>query len=226
MRARKPYWLALVLGLSVAGGASIAHASRRQAEAVDWRRAATEADRQRLRNWREAWIKGLAQARRGGWASDVAALGNLANPDRSIAEPGLPDGDYRCRTIKLGSQGRSTLAYVAYPYFRCRVSDGGKQLLKLTGSQRMIGRIYPDTDARSVFLGTLMLGDEERSYDYGQDRARDMAGVVERVDERVWRVAFPYPAYESLLDVVELVADRGKAAVGAGAVGSAGAGGN
>ncbi|MGE7205255.1 DUF4893 domain-containing protein [Sphingomonas sp. NPDC019816] len=205
----------LVLALA-AGGTSMATASRRQAEAVDWRRAATEADRTRLRNWREAWLKGLAQARSGGWAQDVAALGELVNPDRSVAEPGLPDGDYRCRTIKLGSQGRATLTYVAYPYFRCRVSAGGKQLVKVTGSQRVTGRIYPDTDARSIFLGTLMLGDEERSYTYGQDRARDVAGVLERVGPRRWRIAFPYPAYESLLDVIELVADGGGAAAAAG----------
>ncbi len=188
MRGGKRCSLVLMLGLA-AGGTGIAHAARRQAEAVDWRRAATEEDRLRLRNWRDAWMKGLRQARAGGWAADVAALGELVNPDRSIAEPGLPDGDYRCRTIKLGSQGRGTLTYVAYPYFRCRVSDGGKQLVKLTGSQRLTGRLYPDTDARSIFLGTLMLGDEERSYAYGQDRARDMAGVLERVGERSWRTS-------------------------------------
>ena len=222
MRGGKRCALLLMLGLA-AGGAGIAHAARRQAEAVDWRRAATEEDRLRLRNWRDAWMTGLRQARTGGWTADVAALGELVNPDRSIAEPGLPDGDYRCRTIKLGSQGRGTLTYVAYPYFRCRVSDGGKQLVKLTGSQRLTGRLYPDTDARSIFLGTLMLGDEERSYAYGQDRARDMAGVLERVGERSWRIAFPYPAYESILDVVELVADDG--AAGAGAGGTAGASG-
>ncbi len=34
---------------------------------------------------------------------------------------------------------------------------------------------------------------------------RDMAGVLERIGERRWRLVLPYPRFESLLDVVELV---------------------
>ncbi|WP_343527254.1 DUF4893 domain-containing protein [Sphingomonas sp.] len=195
------------IGLAVALTAPAV--AQRLADANDWRRAATEDDRVRLRGWRTAWVKGIAQARSGGAAADVAALGPLADPDHSIAGPTLPDGDYRCRTIKLGSQGRAVLTYVAYPFFRCRVSEGGVRLVKLDGSQRLAGRLYPDTDARSIFLGTLILGDEERSYAYGRDRARDMAGVLERVDARRWRIAFPYPAYESVVDILELVPATG-----------------
>jgi len=194
----------LLAALAVLATAAPAPA-RRDADATDWRRAATESDRIRLRGWRTAWMKALGQARAGGAGKEIDGLGELADPDHSIAEPTLPDGDYRCRTIKLGSQGRAVLTYVAYSYFRCRVSAGGTQLAKLDGSQRLAGRIYGDTDARSIFLGTLILGDEERSYAYGRDEARDMAGVVERVDAKRWRIAFPYPAYESVLDIVELV---------------------
>lgn len=193
--------LAIVIALAAVGTAE----ANRAEEATDWRLASTEGDRVRLRNWRTAWVKGLAQARAGGAAAEIAALGLLADPDYSIAEPKLPDGDYRCRTIKMGTQGRAVLTYVAYPYFLCRVSADGARLTKLDGSQRLTGRIYPDTDARSVFLGTLILGDEERSYAYGRDRARDMAGVIERIDADRWRVVFPFPAYESVVDVLELV---------------------
>jgi hypothetical protein len=198
-------WPLVLLGTVLAAGGVVAVQAQRVEEAKDWRLAATDADRVRLRGWRTAWVKGLAQARAGGAAGDVAALGQLADPDHSMADPKLPDGDYRCRTIKLGSQGRATLTYVAYPYFRCRVTEGGQQLTKIDGSQRLTGRIYSDTDARSIFLGTMMLGDEERSYAYGRDRARDMAGVVERVDATRWRIAFPFPAYESVVDILELV---------------------
>ena len=195
----------LILASAVALIAVGAAQAQRAEEAADWRLAATEDDRVRLRGWRNAWMKGLTQARAGGAAADIAALGNLADPDHSIAEPELPDGDYRCSTIKMGTQGRALLTYVAYPYFRCRVSDGGVRLTKIDGSQRLTGRIYPDTDARGIFLGTMSLGDEERSYAYGRDRARDMAGVVERIDANRWRIAFPFPAYESVVDVLELV---------------------
>lgn len=195
----------LILGAAIAVMALGSAQARRVQEASDWRLAATEEDRVRIRGWRTAWVKGLAQARGGGAAADIAALGLLADPDHSIAGPELPDGEYRCRTIKMGTQGRATLTYVAYPYFRCRVSQKGAQLAKIDGSQRLSGRIYPDTDARSIFLGTLILGDEERSYAYGRDRARDMAGVVERIEPQRWRIAFPFPAYESVVDILELV---------------------
>ena len=198
-------WPMILSGAVLAAGGVVEVQAQRTEQANDWRLAATEDDRVRLRGWRSAWVKGLAQARTGGAAAEIAALGPLVDPDHSIAEPELPDGDYRCRTIKMGTQGRATLTYVAYPYFRCRVAGGGRQLSKIDGSQRLTGRIYSDTDARSIFLGTMILGDEERSYAYGRDRARDMAGVVERVDPTHWRIAFPYPAYESVVDILELV---------------------
>ncbi|WP_454278084.1 DUF4893 domain-containing protein [Sphingomonas sp. Marseille-Q8236] len=199
----------VLLAAGLAVGAVGTAVAQRVEQASDWRLAATEDDRVRLRGWRTAWVKGLAQARAGGSAAALAELGPLANPDHSIADPKLPDGDYRCRTIKMGSQGRAVLTYVAYPFFRCRVSENGVRLTKLDGSQRLTGRLYPDTDARSIFLGTLMLGDEERSYAYGRDRARDMAGVLERIDTDRWRIAFPYPAYESVVDILELVPAAG-----------------
>lgn len=34
--------------------------------------------------------------------------------------------------------------------------------------------------------------------------AGGMAGVVERVDATHWRIAFPFPAYESVVDLLEL----------------------
>jgi hypothetical protein len=41
--------------------------------------------------------------------------------------------------------------------------------------------------------------------DYGRDANRDMAGIVQRIGPRRWRLVLPYPHFESLLDVVELV---------------------
>jgi hypothetical protein len=32
-----------------------------------------------------------------------------------------------------------------------------------------------------------------------------MAGVVERIGERRWRLVLPYPAFESTIDIVELI---------------------
>jgi Domain of unknown function (DUF4893) len=174
---------------------------------ADWRTVVTAADRVRLRRWRSAWVTALDQVRAAGHAGDVARDTGLFEPDRALADPLPPAGAYRCRVFKLGSKGGSGLGYVAYPAFQCRVSGNGAALrfAKLTGSQRPVGRIFASEPARAVFLGTVVLGDESRTIDYGRDTTRDMAGFVERIGTRRWRMVLPYPAFESTLDVIELV---------------------
>lgn len=174
---------------------------------TDWRRIATPADRTRLRGWRTAWTAALADARLsadGGAA--IAADPALFDPDRSLAQPLPPQGEYRCRTVKLGRRGATGLAYVAYGWYRCLVGPGPyPRFAKIDGSQRQVGTLYPETDGRAAFLGTLALGDERHAMAYRRDANRDVAGWIERIGDRRWRIAFPYPAYESMLDVMELV---------------------
>jgi hypothetical protein len=87
------------------------------------------------------------------------------------------------------------------------VSNEGEvlSLFKETGSQRQVGLLLADSPSRMVFVGTLVLGDEQRALDYGQDADRDMIGLFERIGERRWRLSLPWPRFESQLDVVELV---------------------
>ena len=174
--------------------------------AANWRRLATEGDRDRMGDWRTVWDRALSQARAAGHAAEIEREGLLLEPDAALTRPDLPAGDYECRTIKLGTQSQDGLAYVAYPPFRCRVrtENGITRFTKLSGSQRPIGRLYPDIDRRLIFLGTMQLGDERRAYRYGTDRERDMIGLVERIGERRWRLVFPSPRFESTLDVIEL----------------------
>jgi len=172
---------------------------------TSWRAVATEPDRDRLADWRRAFLEGLAKARAAGHASDIAAEGALLDPDAAIGGP-IPAGDYRCRVIKLGAKSEGLLDYIAYPGFACRVSAG--RLLKfekLTGSQRHVGAIYPADRLRSVFLGSLALGDEQRAMPYGSDPDRDVAGWVERIGPARWRIILPFPRFESVTDIVELV---------------------
>jgi hypothetical protein len=164
---------------------------------LSWRRIATDHDRARLRNWRRAWVEALAAA-----GERLPREPELFDPDRALIGAMPPAGMYRCRTVKLGSRS-GALPVVAYPSFTCRIGADGS-FAKLGGSQRQVGQLYADTPARAVFLGTLVLGVERREMRYGRDRARDLAARVERIGERRWRMAFPYPAFESLLDVVEL----------------------
>lgn len=176
----------------------------------DWREVATENDRNRLRHWRDAWTDALAQANRSN-APAIAAGGALFEPDTALAGAEPPPGDYACRTIKLGSGSLGNgLDYVEYPAFRCRIAREGDRLrfTKLTGSQRPVGTIFPDNGRRMIFLGTLMLGDETQALRYSRDRERDLIGIIERVGDQRWRIVFPRPHYESLLDVIELTPSR------------------
>jgi hypothetical protein len=175
--------------------------------AASWRTIATDHDRERARKWRTAWVRAIAKARAGGHSAEVAKEGILLEPDAALRGAAPPAGDYRCRVLKVGSQSKGLLDYVAYPHFDCRISAGAgaTDFVKLTGSQRPVGRLFPDGDRRMVFLGTLQLGDERGNLRYGHDRQRDMIGLLERIGDRRWRLAFPYPAFESTLDVIELV---------------------
>ena len=173
----------------------------------DWRAVATDADRARLRGWRESFTTALALARAGGHAADIANEGALLQPDAALGGGPIANGMYRCRVIKLGAKSQGMLDYVAYPFFNCRVQQDGQlqSFAKLTGSQRQVGLIFPGDWIRQVFLGTLMLGDEPRAMHYGVDPERDVAGFVERIGPARWRLVMPRPHFESQLDVMELV---------------------
>jgi hypothetical protein len=176
----------------------------------EWRAAATDADRARLRDWRRAFVEALGKARAGGHGAAIAAEGALLVPDAAIGGGPIPNGTYRCRVIKLGAQQPGLLDYIAYPAFTCRISQDGRlqRFAKVSGSQRAVGMIFPGDAMRQMFLGTLVLGDESRAMQYGRDPDRDLAAFVERIGPARWRMILPRPAFESTLDVIELVPAR------------------
>jgi hypothetical protein len=189
--------------LAAIGGRALA----RSTDSKTWQQIATEPDRTRIRTWRDAWTQAIAKITAAGQANMLTAQGALLEPDSALSDPTPPPGDYSCRTYKLGSQGTDGLNYVAYPAFTCRISTAGTRLrfVKVDGSQRPGGMLYPGDDARMIFLGTMMLGDETRAMNYGRDPDRDMAGALERIGRHRWRLVLPFPKWESTLDVIELV---------------------
>lgn len=199
--------LCSALALAGCSGSYKDHPVAAEAAPPDWRSIATEHDRGRLRDWRSAWVEALRKAQAGGFGPTIAREGLLLQPDAAIDWRDVPDGDYRCRTIKIGGQRQGMLDYVAYPAFDCRVRREAAliSLAKLSGSQRPIGYVLPASGNRMIFLGTLQLGDETRALEYGRDQERDMAAIVERIGERRWRVVFPRPHFESMTDILELV---------------------
>jgi Domain of unknown function (DUF4893) len=197
--------LLAALGMAGCGGATARPAPK--PVAGNWKRVVTPADLDRLRGWREAFTKALGQARADGHSAEIAREGALLSPDSAIEPVAFPAGAFRCRVIKLGAGGPGMLSHVAYPAFDCRVTQEGDVLsfAKTGGSQRPVGLIFDDGPTRKIFLGTLMLGDETRPFDYGADASRDMAGAVQRIGERRWRLILPYPRFESVMDVIELI---------------------
>ena len=192
---------AIVLGLAAAGAAFA-----QPFGSPDWRVSILPADEARLQELDAAWAEGLQEARAAGHAKDVAALGTLAHPRAALPRPHPTPGDYRCRTIKLGSQGEGGLPYVAYGWFRCRVEltpGGDLNLFKTTGSQRPVGTLLPYGERSLVFLGSLGLG-TDRAPGYGASPETDLVGVLERVGPQRWRLALPRPYAESDIDLIEL----------------------
>lgn len=198
---------ALVLGGCIAVPTTVAAADDKSAAIPgSWRAVATEQDRVRLRGWYGAWKDALSDARARGFAAQIASEGVLLEPDAALLRPELPMGNLRCRTVKLGSRsGRP--GFVAYDWLPCQIGNDGGTVSMITtrGAQRMNGQVFPDNLRRQIFLGTLLLGEESMALDYGSDRLRDMAGIIERIGDRRWRMVLPSPAFESLLDVIEIV---------------------
>lgn len=174
----------------------------------DWRGLVTTEDRDRYRRRAAAWKLALEQTRRQPGSGDLASVGKLIDPDAAITPVAPPVGNYRCRTVKLGSQGGDNgLGHVVYGWFACRIETtaNGLKFIKRTGSQRPAGLLFPETDDQMVLLGSLALASETAASPYGQRPDRDMIAVLERIGEARWRLVIPWPQTESHLDLVELI---------------------
>lgn len=174
----------------------------------DWRGIVTSTDRDRYARRAAAWDLALQQARRQRGSGDLNSVGALIDPDVRRAGVRPPVGDYRCRTVKLGSQGGDDgLGYVVYGWFACRIEQtpNGLKFVKLTGSQRPSGLLFPENDRHMVMLGSMALASEPPANSYGQRPDRDLIAVLERFADNRWRLVIPWPQNESNLDLIELV---------------------
>ncbi len=168
-----------------------------------WRAFALAEDRGRLERLGLAWETALGEARSRGLASRIRAEGALLQPGAGLPRAAPPPGPYRCRLIRFG--GRR--AFTAFPSYFCDVVVEG-ELLSLTkqdGSERPGGYLWQDGDARLVFLGAVALGPEPVPPAYGEDSARDLIGLVERVGPFRYRLVMPWPPSGASLDIIELV---------------------
>lgn len=162
----------------------------------------TKADQARLDKYQETRSAAIDQARKAGAEADVKQLDEtLAKPDLAFGESFNMVGDWQCRTTKLGKEPPLTV----YGWFKCRVADDGSgwMLEKTSGSQRTKGRFYTDSDTRLTYLGaSYIAGEKPKNYGAGTDT--DQVGYAYRTSDNEFRIEFPAPARESLLDILEL----------------------
>ena len=174
-----------------------------QEDTPEWQGVANDQDKERIASLDAAWREALAAA-----GKKASAEGELLDPAGALARPAPSPGSYMCRLIRFGSTKPREPDYQAFKPFFCHVGVNGEQLsiTKQTGSERPAGYLWDDADRkRMIFLGSLALGTEDAPLSYGEDPARDMAGVFERVGPMRYRLVVPRPRGTAKLDVIELV---------------------
>lgn len=160
----------------------------------------TQFDGDRMTGFETARIRGLGEAMLSDSAEERAIVSALfASGETAIST--MPDGAYRCRTIKLGG----FLPLVTYSYFDCTVSQKGTQIEKLTGSQRFKGSLTP-SDGGFFYLGAQHYGDEQ-PIAYNTNPERNQVGCLVKVSGKPvrYRLELPFPQFESTHDVIELI---------------------
>lgn len=176
-------------------------------KAEAWMGIVSAEDMRRLANVTGAWAAGLADARKADFVTAVREEGTLLKTDAALPRPAPTPGSYNCRLVRLGSTGKGKPALEKFKPFFCYVQVEGDLLtiVKQTGSTRPAGRLWEDEDEnRLIFLGSLALGDEEAPLAYGENRKRDMAGILERIGPFRWRLVIPWPQDGAKLNVFEL----------------------
>ncbi|HEX8443385.1 MAG TPA: DUF4893 domain-containing protein [Allosphingosinicella sp.] len=172
-------------------------------ETPEWQGVANEQDAERIASLDAAWREALAAA-----GKQAAGEGELLDPKAALARPAPSPGSYMCRLIRFGSAKPREPEYQAFKPFFCHVGVNGDQLsiTKQTGTERPAGYLWDDVNKRRmIFLGSLALGNEDAPLSYGEDPARDMAGIFERIGPLRYRLVVPRPRGTAKLDVIELV---------------------
>ena len=178
------------------------------ARAPEWRKIAAAEDVDHIARIRAAWAEGLAAARADGFARRLAAEGDLLDPEAALPRPAPTPGAYLCRLVRLGATARGEPAFASFRPFYCFVGIGDHDdrlsITKSEGSARPAGYLWDDREGRRmIFLGALAPGAGPVPA-YGDDRSRDVAGIIERIGPFRWRLVVPWPASGAALEIFEM----------------------
>jgi hypothetical protein len=171
-----------------------------------WREQASQFDTGRLAKLDEARAKGLSEAQSG---RDIGLIHAVLDAAARPASERDLSGDWRCRTIRLGSMSPD----IVYSWFRCRIGHSGDHLYfsKLSGTQKLNGALYHHEADGYVLLGALSAkGEPPHRYSGNTPSAGaaatpdDVIGLLESTGRSSARIEFPYPVQESTFDIIEL----------------------
>jgi hypothetical protein len=162
----------------------------------------SERDARRIAGLEWSRVRGLAAALTGESAEDRQTVSGLYSGGLEPAVK-LPEGDYRCRTIKLGSFS----PLLVYQFFDCTIeaSDEGYTIRKPTGSQRFVGTLTPSGDG--FFYRGALYYSYESPIAYDGNSEHDQVGCLFRVsaDRLSYVLEMPSPHFSSDHDIIVLV---------------------
>ncbi len=148
--------------------------------------------------------KGLGAAMRSTNKSDRKLVAMMFENDFvPISDMYQVEGNYNCRTIKLGGLTDLTI----YGWFKCQIRAEAKVLTinKTTGSQNFFGVMVQAGNGLS-YSGASNYGYEKIYKLYGQDETRNQVGCLSAIDKSMDRfvLELPEPKLESVHDIIML----------------------
>ena len=161
----------------------------------------SERDTFRLENLMTSRTRGFAGALRAENGEDRAVVSGLFQAGLAPVAA-IPEGRYQCRTIKMGGIG----PLVVYGWFQCEITagDAGLRIEKLTGSQRLSGRLTPAGEGLA-YRGALHYSHEEPR-DHGNAEFDQVGCLTKQFEDGgSFVLELPMPVFESEHDIIELV---------------------
>jgi len=173
-------------------------------ETEAWRTVAWERDSAALDGLADRWRQALAAGREAKLSRRIAAEGELLIPEARLAWAAPAPGSYRCRYVRPG--GRRWVSS-AQGFCYVGVEEGQLTLATELRGLRFGGYLWAlKGGERLVFLGGAVPAGTRTPLAYGENPARDAAGLVERIGEFRYRLTLPEPSPGAGLTIVELLA--------------------